>query len=221
MNESRRSSHPRRDHDVLATVLAVPFELDVDKFQHNLRTGRRGAAGGPSGMSGEHLKIVLESPACTALLSESASQLARAEMPEGIVKAIWVGRMTILQKPDGGVRGIVVGDVFRRLVARTIAQQYSKMGEAATHPFQYALSTIAGTECVTHIVQALTSENPEATILSMDGIGAYDLISRNAMFRGVADMGGRDKVIPFARLLCGFPSTFLWEEDSGAVHHVR
>ena len=183
MNESRRPSHPRRelDHDVLATVLAVPFELDVDKFQHKLRTVRRGAAGGPSGMSGEHLKIVLESPACTALLSESASQLARAEMLEEIVKAIWWGGMTILQKPDGGVRGIVVGDVFRRLVASTIAQQYSKMGEAATHPFQYALSTRAGTECVTHIVQALTSENPEATILSIDGIGAYDLISRNAM----------------------------------------
>ena len=95
-------SHPRKElDDVLATVLAVPFELDVDKFQHNLRTGRRGAAGGPSGMSGEHLKIVLESPACTALLSESASQLARAEMLEEIVKAIWVGRMTILKKPGG------------------------------------------------------------------------------------------------------------------------
>ena len=114
MNESRRPSHPRRelDCDVLATVPAVPFELDVDKFQHNLMTGRRGAAGGPSGMSGEHLKIVLESRACTALLSESASQLARAEMLEEIVKSIWEGRVTILQKPDGGVRGIVVGDVF-------------------------------------------------------------------------------------------------------------
>ena len=41
------------------------------------------------------------------------------------------------------------------------------------------------------------------------------------MFRGVADMGGGDKVIPFARLLYGFPSRFLWEDDSGAVHHVR
>ena len=30
---------------------AVIFDLDVDKFQNNLRTVRRGAAGGPSGMS--------------------------------------------------------------------------------------------------------------------------------------------------------------------------
>ena len=33
------------------------------------------------------------------------------------------GRMTVQAKPDGGVRGIVAGDVIRRLVARTMAQQ--------------------------------------------------------------------------------------------------
>ena len=58
-------------------------------------------------------------------------------------------------------------------------------------------------------------------ILSIGGIGAHNLISRNAMFRRVADMGDGDKVIPFARLLYSFPSTFLWEDDSGAVQHVR
>ena len=112
-------------------------------------------------------------------------QLAQGNIPEEVVLAIRLGRMTALQKPDGGVRGIVVGDVFRRVVARTIAQQYAKLGEAATHPFQYALSTRAGTECVTHIVQAMTSEDREATILSIDGIGVYDFVSQNAMFKGV------------------------------------
>ena len=69
--------------------------------------------------------------------------------------------MTALQKPDGGVRGIVVGDVMRRLLARTLAQQFGPQAEAATHPFQYALSTRAGTECVAHLVQALTSSDKE------------------------------------------------------------
>ena len=96
-----------------------------------------------------------------------------------------------------------------------------KLGEAATHPSQYALSTRAGTECVTHIVQALTSADREATIRSIDGIGVYDLVSRNAMFRGVADMVDGDKLMPFLRLFYGSPSTFLWEDDEGTVHHVR
>ena len=36
---------------------------------------------------------------------------------------------------DGGVKGIVVGDILRRLVARTMAKQFSKKVEAATAPF--------------------------------------------------------------------------------------
>ena len=93
-----------------------------------------------------------------------------------------------------------------------------RWGEVATHPFQYALSTRDGTECVTHIVQALTSEKPESTI---DGVGACDSICRNAMFRGVADMCDGDKLIPFVRLFYGSPSTYLWEDDTGKVHHVQ
>ena len=222
-NESRRLSAARRglDEDILQMQPHVPFHLDEDKFQHNMRTSRRGAAGGPSGMTAEHLRVLLDSPSCTSLLGEAASQLAEGNIPEEVVTAIRLGRMTALQKPDGGVRGIVVGDVFRRVVARTIAQQYAKLGEAATHPFQHALSTRAGTECVTHIVQAMTSEDREATILSIDGIGACDLVSRNAMFRGVADMVDGDKLVPFMRLFHGSPSTFLWEDDEGTVHHVR
>ena len=74
---------------------------------------------------------------------------------------------------------------------------------------------------MTHIVQALTSENPETTILSVDGIGAYDLISRNAIFQGVRDMVDGDKMIPFIRQFYGSPSTFLWDDDFGEVHHVH
>ena len=60
------------------------------------------------------------------------------------------GEMTALLKPNGSVRGIVAGDIVRRLVARTIAQHMSDVAEAATAPYQYALSTRAGTECIAH-----------------------------------------------------------------------
>ena len=65
-------------------------------------------------------------------------------------------------------------------MARTIAKQVIEKVEAATAPFQYALSTKAGCECVAHVLQTLTDLDPEATIMSIDGVGAYDLISRNA-----------------------------------------
>ena len=41
------------------------------------------------------------------------------------------GRMSAWRNGNGGVRGIVVGDVLRRLVARTIAQQIGVSVERA------------------------------------------------------------------------------------------
>ena len=92
----------------------------------------------------------------THLFFLMGEQLAQARVPLTIQASIRQGRMIALQKPWGGVRGIVVRDVVRRLVARTMAQQLSKAVEAATAPHQYAMSTRAGTECVAHVLQVLT-----------------------------------------------------------------
>ena len=56
------------------------------------------------------------------------------------------------------------------------AQQFAKKVESATAPFQYALSTRAGCECVSHALQSLTGLDESATILSVDGVGAFDLV---------------------------------------------
>ena len=70
----------------------------------------------------------LESEAASELLTQVASLFAAGQVPHEILEAIRLGRLTALQKPDG--------DIFRRLVARTIAKQISKRVEAATTPFQ-------------------------------------------------------------------------------------
>ena len=114
----------------------------------------------------------------------------------------------------------MVGDTFRRVVARTMAQQVAEAAEEATAPFQYALRTRAGTECVSHIMQSLTDLDPRTTILSVDGVGAFDLISRNSMMEGLFHMEGGEKLLPFVRMFYSTPSTFLWEDEEGTVHHI-
>ena len=86
--------------------------------------------------------------------------------------------MTALAKPDGGVRGIVAGDVIRRLVARTMAQQLGDAVEAATAPCQYALRTKAGCECSTRVLQGSTEINPLTKVTTVDGVSAFDLMSQ-------------------------------------------
>ena len=136
------------------------------------------------------------------------------------MNALRYGRLTALRKPDGGVRAIVVGDVFRRVVARTIAQQYTKKVEEATAPHQYALKTKAGCETVAHILQVLTDLDPDATVVSVDGVGAFDLISRHSMMEGLRPVVDGEQILPFVKAFYGQPSTYLWEDDSGEVHTI-
>ena len=57
--------------------------------------------------------------------------------------------------------------------------------EFATSPFQYALSTRAGCgECVAHVLQGICELDPTITIMSIDGISAFDFVSRRAMLSG-------------------------------------
>ena len=105
--------------DILHAVPAEQFSLDFDVFTRNIRSARRGAAGGPSGMTAEHLRFIVESPSETAAFFRAAQDLARADIPQDVLVLLRMGR----QKPGGGVRGIVYGDIVRRLVARSVTQQ--------------------------------------------------------------------------------------------------
>ena len=91
--------------------------------------------------------------------------------------------------------------------------------EEATAPFQYALSTRAGCECVAHAVQAMTDVDGRA-ILSIDGIGAFDLVSRGAMLEGLRTLEGGGAALPFVVQFCGSPSTCLWEDEEGVNHEI-
>ena len=68
--------------------------------------------------------------------------------------------------------------------------------EKASKPFQFALCTRAGCECVSHVLQTLSELDENTTLLSVDGVGAFDLISGKAMMEGLLDIPNLDKLIP-------------------------
>ena len=119
--------------------------------------------------------------------------------------------MTALSKADGGVRGIVAGDVIRRLVARTMSQQLMEAVQSATSPFQHATATRAGCECISHVLHGLTELNPNATILSVDRLSAPK----------AGDCGKVWSALPFVSIFCGSPSQYLWEGKRAVTHRIH
>ena len=154
------------------------------------------------------MKPLLENSSDAESLCEVAELLSRGHIRHEVLSVIGMGRLTALQKPTGGVWGTVAGDTLRRLVALTVARQIRQQVERATAPFQHALSTRAGCECIAHALQALTDQGPQSTVLSVGGIGAYDTISRKAMLRGLRHMEGGEAVLPFVLQFYGAPSTY-------------
>ena len=167
------------------------------------------------------LRPLLERPRDTHLLFRAGELLCQVHVPQEVVNIIRLGRLTAMQKPTGGVRGIVAGEVLRRLVARTMAQQLGPAVENFTAPFQFALTTRSGCECVAHTIQALCQADPELTLTSLDGVSAFDLISRRAMLEGLAHVPGGASALPFVHLFYGRPSRYLWEGDHGVAHAIE
>ena len=121
-------------------------------------------------------------------MMRAAEDLSRADVPNSMFEGFSLATLTAWQKPDGGVRCIATGTAFRGLVAKTLARQFSKQVESACAPFQFALSTRAGTSCVGHAIRAMSDADLSATVLSIDGVGACDHVLRSAMMSKLYDV---------------------------------
>ena len=100
-------------------------------------------------------------------------------------------------------------------MARTLAKQFM------CAPFQYALSTRVGTDCVGHVVRASTYADYGLTIFSVDGIGAYDHVLRATMLTRLSKMPNARKLLPFVRLSYARPSSYAWFDAHGEQHNVH
>ena len=144
--EELQSKRPVEQASPIPAVLDFVPEstllFDKQIFVKCLQTAPSGCAPGPD------------------LLTSAAEDFARATVPDEARKSFMLATMTALQKKDGGVRGIATGSSFRRLVAKTLARQFGKAVE------------VAPADCVGHAVRTATDRDPQATVLSIDGIGA-------------------------------------------------
>ena len=129
--------------------------------------------------------------------------------------------------PESPVAGFVPSPLVRYSVAswrETSAQQLVPTVEEATAPFQHALTTHSGCACVAHAVQALTDVDESGTVLSIDGTGSFDFVSRGAMLEGLRQStvkGSHATQVPIlkTRLKSVTPQEVEAHEASSHVQH--
>ena len=92
-DESKRPARPREPlpREVLKHVPPVSFDLDEKLFLRCLRSSRRGSAAGPSGMTNEHLRPLLDDWASMQVFFKAGEVFARGLIPESVVQIVKMG----------------------------------------------------------------------------------------------------------------------------------
>ena len=67
-------------------------------------------------------------------------------------------------------------------------------------------------DCVGHAVRVATDQNTEATVLSIDGVGAYDHVLRSSMMSKLRDTASLQGLLPFVRAVYSRPSCYKWRD---------
>ena len=78
----------------------------------------------------------------------------------------------------------------------------------------------AGTEALYKLLQVATECNPRTTVLSVDAVGAFDHVSRQATLEGLRSRPQLVPLLPFARQFYGSESSYVWIGDAGTEHEV-
>lgn len=153
-----------------------------------------GSAGGPSGLRPIHLgeccrKLGPGSPLVRAIGAFARVALSTA-FPEGIREVLCASSLIPLQKKDGGVRPIAVGDTLRRVVGKCLLHSESVLMELASlRPRQCGVGVRNAAEMVGMGLQRFVQSRHAAgdsdyVVLQVDMRNAFNSISRNAVLKG-------------------------------------
>ena len=67
----------------------------------------------------------------------------------------------------------------------------------------------------------MTDSDPACTLVSIDGIGAFDHIQRARMVEKLITMPKASALVPFVMLSYSRPSEYLWRDDMGTSHIIQ
>ena len=111
----------------------------------------------------EYYKPCLEDDIAFDALYGVAQRLAKAEIPETVRDGLLYSSLTAILKPNSRVRGISSGDIFRRLVAKTLAKQFQNDLRQAVRPHNFGIYDRSGTDAAIHMLRYLTDVHPDKT----------------------------------------------------------
>ena len=187
-----QDKHPKAQPAALGALLLGPVE-DVYESVYSEVTGemkreaalRTKGAGGPSGVDANGFKRLL---ACKYFKKSSANlcdavaamtrRLCTAYVDPLTVEPLLANRLIPLDKGEGQIRPIGVGEVIRRIVAKCVTRVTKEDGLEASGPLQLCAGHKSGSEAGIHAVHNLFEADDTDAVLLVDATNAFNSLNR-------------------------------------------
>jgi hypothetical protein len=199
--EQLRQLHPQIDES--SQLPSVPSHvveptIDPDKLTKTLKRMCTGAAAGPSGLTMEHMRVLIETELGMELLAGVCTLIASGKLPEEAKSLLLSSRLIALEKPDGGIRPIAIGETLYRLTAAHLINELKDNIAEVLQPVQLGVGVKGGCEIVIHNIRKLLLDpRKKFAAITIDFKNAFNSVSRLAMF---AELYKHESLAPLYRL---------------------
>jgi len=176
----------------IANTGLVP-SAGVDDIVAAIQSFNKHSGAGPSGMRPFHLKEALVpgySDQVLGHLSSVVNLLTRGRAPRDIAPWLCGAQLMALPKKDGSCRPIAVGEVFRRLAAKTLCTAYRAQATSYLWPLQIGVAQPLGTEVGLQVARQWclrNSNSPNKVFVKLDFANAFNTIDREFFLKEVRD----------------------------------
>ena len=212
LQEKHPPSHPDSifpplQEDFLSNSISASDE-DIIKA---IRSFPNGSAGGPDGLRPQHLKDMIDSSAeggrqvLLPALTSFVELVLAGRTPSSITPYLFGANLTALQKSDGGVRPIAVGNTLRRLVSKVAGSKI--MGEMGMllSPQQLGYGVKGGGEAAVHAAKLYLRDLDHTK-------NAFNSIRRDKMLKAVQELA--PSLFHFVYSAYSSPSTLFWADKT-------
>ncbi|KAJ9461710.1 Retrotransposable element SLACS 132 kDa protein [Diplonema papillatum] len=166
------------------------LKVEPELVLQAIRSFPRGSGAGPSSLRAQFVKDAVEAPDVEGAIAETkdlVNLLLSGEAPTASMPYLAGATLIALNKKDGDVRPIAVGEVWRRLAAKCACAAVKKEAEKIlVKDSQVGVAVQGGLEAAVQAVRGYSERNlgrSGKVILKVDLKNAFNSVHRDAMIR--------------------------------------
>ena len=185
-----KSANPKIPSGETPPAVIVDFPLVLEQ----LKRFPRGSACGKDGLRASHLlqaysgSHAQNQEALGTAITKYVNLLLSGSVSKDLAPVVCGAKLVALPKPNGKIRPIAVGEIWRRLAAKCAMASVRLKATEYFAPNQLGVAVPSGCEAIVTAAQELAfklSDNPDKVLLKIDAENAFNLVDRSVMFEQV------------------------------------